>query len=282
MDNDKLMKLILGPSSNLGAYYKILEQQEKLRKIYSPAITMNNSIQQIVKYYEVFDKINKRIELPLTTSETIRKLIEHTNEISLKYTKYYNQLNSIVGILNPSLYGFIQKNSSSNFTQADTINDIDLTYINSFDAVKDNYDDSVQDELDTLKENFETNDDFKNEITTLLENGTKNISTDVYIAFSQLIERYVGKLTSPSIALFLNFIIITYTILIPLYQIKLGNETEQRIDLKIEKAEDLIINSVDNKVEKVIEKSDDQFKNANAKLDSINDKIDKLTNKKTN
>ncbi len=299
MDNEKLMKLILATSSNLVEYYKIIERQERLSKMISPAMIMNPSIQQIVKNYENISKLNRSFQLPLSTSDTIQKLMIQSSEIANRYSKYYDQLNRFVKILNPSLSSFISQNSKGSFTNFDSIKDFDLLYINSFDSVKDDYDESVQVELDTLKDNFETKSEFQSEVADLLNNGTREITTDIYLAFAQIIEKYVGVINSRAIALFLSFIILTYTVLMPMYKNQLSSETEERLYIKIEKIEETDkhiidkLDSIDYKVDKIeenvkkavddkFEKSNDKIEEIKTKIDLLNEKVDKLNNEKTN
>jgi hypothetical protein len=238
MYNDKMMKLILAPSHNLSAYFKIIEQQEKMAKMISPAMTYSDSIQRIINHHERLSKLTAKYQYPITITDTIQRLINQTERISTSYNKYFEQLNKITKILNPSLAAFTKTNTSLTFSSRGSVSQLDLGLINSFEPIQEDYDAETQNEIDKINDCFENNDDFKAEVIELVNESTTELTTDIYLALAQIIENYVGKINSRAIGLFLNFLITTYCILIPLYQIHLSNQSEERILYRIEKCEE--------------------------------------------
>jgi hypothetical protein len=123
----------------------------------------------------------------------------------------------LLSVLNPSLYKFFSQNTRDTFQGNDSINDIEFGVVNSFDGVKEDFDSSSQQELNEIKEAFENTTEFKENVESLLGNGSQEITTDIFLEFAKLIENYVGKKSSRAIGLFLNFLFFTYCILMPLY-----------------------------------------------------------------
>lgn len=287
MDNDKLMKLILAPSSHLGAYYKMIEQQEKIAKSLSPVLTIGASLQNIVRNYENFNRINKSFKVPIGISNTIQLLGNQPSPLTHSFSKYHYQLNAIVNAINPAFSRFIIDNSISNFRNTKSLTDIDFSIVSSFESIKDDYDEVVQAELETIKNNFETQPEFKNSIENLLSYGEFDITTDIYQAIANLIEKFVGITNSKTIALFLNIIITTYCILMPFYQNYQSVKTEERFSIKINLSEEKINDSDKNSETKTLNKVDSlksiielNEQKMNKKLDLINKKLDKLDDNK--
>lgn len=294
MNNEMMMKLLIAPSSNMNAYIKIIEQQEKLAKAVSPALSMSDSIKHIVRHYEKLNTANKQFKLPLTISDTLQSLISQSAQITDRYSKYYNQLNDIVKVLNPSLYNFFKQNTRESFQGDDSVNDIELGIVNSFDSVKEDFDESSQQELDDIKEAFENTSEFKENVESLLEKGSQEITTDIFLEFSKLIENYVGKKSSRAIGLFLNFLFFTYCILMPFYQNSLSSQTEERLSIQIENdsisteykiesaknetmiAFDSLSDDLKNQNEEIDTKVENGFESTNKKLDDIMEKLENM------
>lgn len=259
MNNEEKMKLILSPSSNLVAFAKLIEQQERMAKIMAPALTMSSSIVNIARYYEDLNKTNKSFQYPFTISDTIENLVNQNSEITNRYSKYYNQLNDLVRILNPSLALFFKNNSSSSDKEHKSLNPIDIGVISSFNSVEDDYDETTQAELETVQVMFNSQLEFKEEVSQLINESTSEISTDIYLRFSQIIEKYVGVINAKTIGLFLNLILTTYFILIPLHQNYLSSESENSQIKRIENAEKGIKSEI-NKSSTEIQKKLDSLK----------------------
>lgn len=293
MRNDEIMKLILSPSSNMIAFANLIEQQERMAKSISPALIMNDSILKIAQYYDNLNKINKSIQIPYTISDTISSLLKQTSEITSKYSKYYNQLNDVIKTLHPSLSVFFKNNSSLTFDDHNYLNDIDLGIVNSFDSVDEDFDETTQSELNLINKAFESQQEFKEEVSELINESTPEITTDIYLRFSQIIEKYVGVNNARTIALFLSLILTTYFILIPLYQNYLSNESEIRQTIQIENVEEEIkseiensntmledkMESFENETKDLHNSIEDKFKVTEVQFDKLNDKLDEIINK---
>lgn len=303
MNNEMMMKLLIAPSSNMSVYIKMIEQQEKLAKAISPALTMSNSIQHIVRHYEKLNAANKQFKFPLTISDTLQSLISQSAQITDKYSKYYNQLNDIVKVLNPSLYKFFSQNTRDSFQGSDSINDVELGVVNSFDSAKEDFDASSQQELNEIKTAFENSAEFKENVESLLDNGSQEITTDIFLEFAKLIENYVGKKSSRAVGLFFNFLFFTYCILMPFYQNSLSSQTEERLSIqiennsisvedKIESAKDETIAVIDSvlddlekqnddiatKVEDGLERTNSKLADIVKKIENIDDRLDDIEN----
>lgn len=276
MNNDKLMKIILNPASDLRAYCRIIEQRIKLIDDFVQTELLSNSLNGLVKYFNILNAIRKDNEIPLTTTATIRNLIEQTTVLNNRYSNYYSQVNSIVNIINPSLLSFIHKNSNSNIESADVFKDVDLAYISFFDTIKDDYDKDAETEVNILKNLLETNNDLRTELSDFIKTNTGEVSTDVFEAFSQLLEKYISKLSAKTISLFFGILFLIYEILNPLYQVKLSNESEERIIMKIEKSANSVKSSISDKADKEIENFNAKDSIINDKLNSINKKLDRI------
>lgn len=275
MNNEEIMKLILSPSSKMVAFAKLIEQQERMAKTMAPALTMSNSILNIVRYYEDLNKINKNFQISFTISDTIKDLINQTSAITSKYSKYYNQLNDVVKILNPSLASFFKSNSSSVHNDYKTLNPIDFGILNSFESVNEEYDEITQTELEVIQGKFDSQMEFKEEVSLLINESTSEITTDIYLRFSQIIEKYVGIKNARTIALFLSLILTTYFILIPLYQNYLSSESENRQTKRIEKVENGVKLEIENSKTEIL----DKIQNTELQIDKLNEKLDEIKKK---
>jgi len=271
------MKLIISPSSNMVAFARLIEQQERIAKTMAPALTMNNSILNIARYYENLNK-NKSFQISFTISDTIKDLINQTSEITNRYSKYYNQLNDVVRILNPSLTSFLKSNSSSVFNDYKTLNPIDFGIINSFESVNNDYDETTQTELEEIKGKFDSQIEFKEAVSELINESTSVITTDIYLKFSQIIEKYVGIKNARTIALFLSLLLTIYFVVIPLYQNFSASESEHRQNERIENMEKGVKSEIENSKTEIL----DKFKDTESQIDKLNEKMDEISKKLNN
>jgi hypothetical protein len=268
-------------SGNLDAYVKILEQRRKLENTFLNTDTMNNAIRYLAsKQAEQRNIANRQLQIPLEISNTLQKLIEHSESLSAKYSRYHNQLNDLIQAVNPSLNSFFSKNSRDNIYNAGFINDVELQVI---DSIKEEYDEEAQQELNEITDVFEKSPEFRDDVKSFMDDSSKAISTDIFMAFSQMIEKYVGLKTSRGIGLFLNLIFVVYGVLIPLHECSESNAKEERQKILIENTKEDIeeeITDAKNETIEYIDATKDELKESNKEVLEKIDNNQEETNKK--
>lgn len=213
--------------SNMSAFYRQLEEQERISKKFSVAespvslaikqLKQDTGQSELNKVFSVLNAINdpiKQLTSLTATQELWNAKFERVfspiwSQMEI-FTKFHGQTAKMAKILNPSVSDFIQNNVRTNYAKAVSISAVEATYMETFERYMDEVDSETFKEI---TEDIISNPEWQEELKTLRTAFYQAYLSDEFTdAITDLVSRRL-KMKNPKI------VTAVITILIILYSI---------------------------------------------------------------